>query len=227
MRTTKPLTVGLILMLLLSAGTVFADVSPLSGLTAEWWQVVGSIPTPVNPGLDQTGADCMVGQRGPVWFLAGTFFNGATTRTCSVPEGEWLFFPVVNVVNYNSPNLCGQGSSESVDVLRSVIAPIIDAAADLSVKVDGQPVNNVVRVKSLAFAITVPADSVLNAQCIAEGLETLPAAVYSPAVDDGFYTLLSPLSKGKHTVHIQGQIPALGLTVDVTYNLTIVPVLLQ
>ena len=178
MRTTKSLTVGLILALLLGAGTVFADVSPLSGLTAEWWQVMSSIPTPVNPGLDQTGADCMVGQRGPVWFLAGNFFTGATTtiRTCSVPEGEWLFFPVVNIVNYNSPNLCGQTGSLGVDMLRSQIAPLIDAAADLSVKVDGQPVN-MVRVKSLPFAITVPADSVLSAQCIAQGNGTLPAGI--------------------------------------------------
>jgi hypothetical protein len=50
----------------------------------------------------------MVGQRGPVWLLAGTFSGGSATRSCSIPQGEWLFFPVVNYVNFNTPN-CNQG----------------------------------------------------------------------------------------------------------------------
>ena len=56
---------------------------PLSELSAEWWQWVYSIPQPYatdtaisNPLFDPTGASCMVGQQGSVWFLAGT--NGAT-----------------------------------------------------------------------------------------------------------------------------------------------------
>jgi len=228
MRTTKHLLAVFSCGLLLSAGTASADVGPLSGLTAQWWQLVGSIPTSVNPGLDKTGADCMVGQRGPVWFLVGTFASGPVTRSCSVPEGAWLFFPVVNDVNINTPNVCGQNSAnQSVDFLRSQIAPAVDGATGLSVHVDGKPVKDVVRVKSLPFAVTFPADNIFNAPCEAAGLGSVPANTYSPAVDDGFYTLLAPLSVGTHTLHIQGQIPAVGLTVDVTYNLTVVAVVLK
>jgi hypothetical protein len=220
MRINKTVTAGLLLGLALGAGTAFADDdNQLSGLTAQWWQVMLSIPTTVNPLLDTTGADCMVGQRGPVWFLAGTFSTVATIRACSVPEGEWLFFPVVNYVNVNTPT-CGTGN-QSVADLRAQSAPFIDTATGLSVHLDGQQIKNVVRVKSVPFAVTLPSDNIFGASC-------LPAGSYSPTVDDGYYTLLPPLSLGKHTLHIQGQIPmSSGFTVDVTYNLTIVPVLLK
>jgi hypothetical protein len=213
MRTTKRLLAVFGFGLLLTAGPASADVGPLSGLTAQWCQVVGSIPTSVNPGLDQTGADCMVGQHGPVWFLVGTFTSGPVTRTCSVPEGAWLFFSVVNEVNINTPNVCGQNSAnQSVDYLRSQIAPLVDGATGLSVHLDGKAVKDVVRMKSLHFAITFPADNIFNSAFGGPG--TVPATTYySPAVDDGFYILLAPRSVGTHTPHMQGQIPAAGFTV--------------
>lgn len=64
---------------------------------AAWWQWALSAPTPVNPLVDPVGADCAAGQSGSVWFLAGTF-GGAVTRTCNVPVGRSLFFPVANNV---------------------------------------------------------------------------------------------------------------------------------
>ena len=51
----------------------------------------------------------MVGQSGSVWFLAGIFGGGSATRTCAVPAGKALYFPVLNSVNINAPNVCGQG----------------------------------------------------------------------------------------------------------------------
>ena len=47
--------------------------------TAKWWQWLLSIPGPVNPNLDTTGANCAQGQSGPVWFLAGRFSSGPQT----------------------------------------------------------------------------------------------------------------------------------------------------
>src|SRR5262245_530845 len=41
--------------------------------SAEWWQFVFSLPLSANPLFDETGEKCVVGQHGPVWFLAGTF----------------------------------------------------------------------------------------------------------------------------------------------------------
>lgn len=89
-----------------------SDSESLKQLSAEWEQWALQIPTPENPMYDITGDNCMIGQHGPIWFLAGVFnrFNGGRARrTCSVPEGKSLYFPVINAVNINAPNVCGQG----------------------------------------------------------------------------------------------------------------------
>ena len=82
--------------------------APVKQLSAEWWQWVLSIPTPENPVLDTTGDKCAVGQHGSVWFLASNS-GGTTMRTCSVPEDKLLFFPIITIVNVDTPNVCGQG----------------------------------------------------------------------------------------------------------------------
>jgi hypothetical protein len=226
-RTTKRSIALLILGLVLvagAAGTAAAD--QLSSLTAQWWQFMLSIPTGVNPLLDLTGTDCVIGQRGPVWLLGGTFSGGSAARTCSVPEGEELFFPVVNQVFFNTPN-CGQnGVSFTANELRRQAAAIVNSATNLSVSVDGEAINNLVRVKSVVFAVTVPADNIFGPNACAQRV-SLAAGSYSPSVDDGYYALLAPLSVGLHTLHISGQLPAVGVTVDVTYDLTIVPAVLK
>jgi hypothetical protein len=65
-----------------------AESESFKKLSAECWQWALSIPTSVNPLLDTDGTNAVVGQRGPVWFLAGTFSGGTATRTCSVPEAN-------------------------------------------------------------------------------------------------------------------------------------------
>ena len=147
----------------------FADgednLPPLPVLTAQWWQWAFSIPTSVNPQLDDTGQDCMVGQRGSIWFLAGVFGSGSAKRTCSVPEGAMLFFPVINSAFVNTPE-CGQGGqSFSVKEERIAVKPFIDAVQNLSVTVDGVDVKKTLlrRVQSAPFATAVPADNIFGA----------------------------------------------------------------
>lgn len=60
-----------------------------------WWQWVDAIPQSVNPIIDPTGANCAIGQSGPVWFLAGSP-GGSYERSCTVPAGKAIFFPVAN-----------------------------------------------------------------------------------------------------------------------------------
>jgi hypothetical protein len=167
-------------------------------LSAEWWQWALSIPTSVNPQTDTTGEDAVVGQRGPVWFLAG-FFNGGTpvTRKCSVPEGTQLFFPVINSVFINTPEVCGQTGSLTVSELRAMAAEEVAGAANLSVTVDGVPIGIPPSVQSPVFPVALPVDNVFNDPCGGPG--SVPAGIYSPAVADGFYVLLRPLSVGPHT----------------------------
>src|SRR6266571_2683215 len=192
---------------------------PARALTGEWWQFILSIPSSENPLLDTTGEKCAVGQRGPVWFLAGTVGAAPVTRTCSIPDRKALFFPLINIVDVNV-------ATQTAGELRAEIDPCIDAVTTVSLEVDGKPVKKLeekprrFRVKSKVFEVTLPANNLFG----------LAPGVYSPVVDDGFYVLLRPLSVGAHTLHIVGASDGCPITgggpfgVDVTYHLTIVPV---
>ena len=160
-----------------------------------------------------------------MWFLAGIFGGGTATRTCSVPADKVLYFPVINSVNINTPNVCGQGPDNiPVENLRALSATFIDGATNLSVEVDGEATKNLRRVQSRVFDVALPEDKVFDAPCTGAG--NVPAGIYSPAVDDGFYVRLDPLEIGNHALHFHAEGPD-GSIQDVTYNLTVVPVLLK
>lgn len=198
-------------------------------LSTQWWQWALSIPTPVNPQTDETGEDCVVGQRGSTWFLGGVFGGGTATRTCSIPQGTMLFFPVINSVNINTPNVCGQDEKNiPVATLRDQIVPFIDGATKLSVQVDGKQIKKLLqRIQSPVFAVALPEDNVFDEPCTSAGLGNVPVGIYSPAVADGFYLTLEPLEIGNHILRFHAENPDAGFVEDVTYNLTVVPVLLQ
>ena len=215
--------VGIGLALMMPMRGAFAQ-SPQQ-LSAEWWQWALSIPTSVNPQLDTTGENAVVGQRGSVWFLAGFFGGGTVIRKCSVPEGTALFFPVINQINFNSPGVCGQQGNIPVSELRAASAAFIDKASNLSVSVDGTAIKIPPPVESQVFSIALPKENVFGQPCPPE--PPVPAGIYSPAVDKGFYVLLAPLSVGNHSLHFHAKNASQKFEQDVTYNLTVVPVILK
>lgn len=182
----------------------------------EWWQWATSIPDAVNPLNDETGEFVEIGQRGPVWFLCGTFGDGTANRTAKIPTGRALFFPVFNTYNDN----VGYETPFSVRDLQGQAAEQLASldTASLRVTVDGSEIRGVdrMRVRPKAFAITVPPDSLFDV--ISGGL--YPPGVYSPAVTDGYWVMLRPLSKGRHTVRIQAS--SASTTIDVTYSLDVI-----
>jgi hypothetical protein len=146
-----------------------------------------------------------------------------------VPEGEQLFFPVINQINFNTPRVCGQnGKNLTVSDLRALSAAFIDGAVNLSVTLDGKTIT-MQRVQSVAFAVAVPQDNFFVSPCA--DLGGFPAGIYSPAVDDGFYVLLNPLNRGTHHLHFHAerpeQDPTMSFILDVTYTLKVVPILLK
>jgi hypothetical protein len=219
--------VGIGLGLMMPINMAFADSEAFKKLSAEWWQWALSIPTSENPQLDTTGEKCVVGQHGSVWFLAGIFGGGTATRTCSVPADKVLFFPVINSVNINTPNVCGQGPGNiPAKDLRALSATFIDGATSLSVEVDGETTKDLRRVQSQLFEVALPEENVFDAPCTGAGVGNAPAGIYSPAVDDGFYVRLKPLEIGNHTIRFHAEGPD-GSIQDVRYDLTVVPVLLK
>jgi hypothetical protein len=222
--------VGGVIGLILPIQLALADPDnspPLSALTVGWRQWSYSIPANQSPLLDTTGQYCMVGQRGSVWFLAG-FFLGSTapvTRTCSVPEGTTLFFPVINTDGINAPNVCGDGPENmTAKDLRPATKSSIDSAFNLTLRVDGNIANRLLRrVQSPVYEIALPEDNVFDAPCGGPG--SVPGGIYSPAVDDGYYAKIGPLKRGSHTIHFHAETP--GTNEDVTYTLNVFPVSLK
>ncbi len=194
------------------------DASSWRSLTGQWWQWTLSTPADTNQLLDSTGAFCMVGQRGPVWFLGGTFSTQPTVRTCSVPDNVALFFPVINRFTVNSPG-CEQPNVEyTMAELRAQIAPPIDGASGLSVLLNNRPVKGVRRVRSEPFSVTLPPGNVLASLGVTC---TVAGQVYSPAADDGYYVRLRPLPAGQHHLSIRGT-DGTGFSVDVFYTLNVI-----
>ncbi len=128
------------------------DVSneQLPQLTAEWMQWALSLPNDVNPIVDTTGdltGDlCPVGQRGPVWFLAGTFFGSTAPvkRTCMVPEGTTLLFPVINGFAFNTPGCFPQTQTDDLKTVQKLkqfyypeVTQFVDKAHHLSATLNG------------------------------------------------------------------------------------------
>jgi hypothetical protein len=145
-------------------------------------------------------------------------------RNVFVPQGTTLFFPVVNQINFNTPDMCGQGHNDLlVSDMRTASAAFIDKVSNLSVTVDGIAIRNVPRVRSVVFEIALPEDNVFVPLCA----DLAAGGVFSPAVDDGFYVLLNPLSVGNHTVHFHAKNASQKFEEDVTYNVNVKAVKLQ
>jgi hypothetical protein len=111
---------------------------------ARWWQWAYSLPVPVNPLFDETGAQIASGQSGKVWFLAGVInVSGTAVRTGTIPAGKALLFPILN---FEADNLCPP-INPPLDVagLRALAKSnidLIDPNTGLEADVDGRQIHN-------------------------------------------------------------------------------------
>ncbi|HXJ55158.1 MAG TPA: hypothetical protein VNU68_00700 [Verrucomicrobiae bacterium] len=201
--------------------------------SAAWWQWAFSLPATAHPILDT--ADCSAGQSGPVWFLAGKACPtpappegcnaNVAERTCTVPHGKALFFPIVNsedsVIEESSGYGCLQGTTEAA--LRNCARLVVDGLADLACEIDGHSVQNLdsFRVQSPLFEFTLAAHDNLAA---AVGETAVPDGATSLGVGDGIYVMLAPLSAGRHTLHFHARQTCSfcgNFTMDITYHLSV------
>jgi hypothetical protein len=181
--------------------------------SAKWIQWAYQPPPALSPVLDTTGANCGVGQTGHVWFLAGTFFPPgppAVVRSCTIPPGQMLFFPVGN-------GFCaGDGFDFAGE--RACATANASGLSGFSAEVDGVSIkslnasliNNYYRALSPEFALVLGANNIFSA----------PAGTYAPGAADGVYLMLAPLSPGNHTIHFHADITS-GGQIDATYHLTV------
>jgi hypothetical protein len=184
-------TINLVLADSINPGVYSIDDKPFGLTYAQWtanfWKWVISIPQQNNPNQDPTGAKCTINQTDPnVWYLAPTF-GGAAERTCTIPAGTAILFPLLTgECNYlENPELKADSdllacAKHGNDQTRSMKA-IIDG-------VNLRDLENY-RVQSSVFDITFPANNVFS---VAPGK--------TKDVSDGFWVFLKPLPVGKHEI---------------------------
>jgi hypothetical protein len=186
--------------------------------SAKWWQWLLSIPSATNPNTDTTGADCSQGQSGQVWFLAGTF-GAPAQRMCTVPTGKSLLIPILNAVfgagvgDCLTPQPYNPGPCD-VPSLRAGAAAWMDGPQTLELRVDGVSLSDLkqYRAQSPVFVYTLPQGNILNFLGLPD-----PAGTYGPAVSDGYWVMLTPLTPGSHSIYAKGT-TNFGFTAEITYQ---------
>ena len=181
-------------------------------LSAQWWQWVLPIPPANNPLVDDD-APCGVAQSGPFFFLVGTQ-GGSADRTCTIPEGKSIFFPVINFFQTIDKVVPAKGTANSPTntpgEVRKLAIGNIDQAHNLQASVDGVSINlDKARAKSPPFLFTLGEDNIFGA----------PAGTYR-ALSDGYWVALKPLSVGEHTIEFSGE-GAGGFSLHVVYHITV------
>jgi hypothetical protein len=188
-------------------------------LQAAWWNWILETPAPDSAALDPTGAKCGSHQTDHVWFLVGSLFGGAVNRTCAVPPGTFLFFPVAN-------GIYGAFVTEPDDMrteafVRARTECVV--GADIHAEIDGVPVADLEQFlgQSSLFVSHLATDNVFQLTPA-----EIPDLTLDPAADRGYYLYLEPLSPGRHTIHFSAAPSSptnCVLADDVTYTLDVGP----
>jgi hypothetical protein len=174
---------------------VYPIDSKPNGLTygdwsAKWWQWAVLTPADKSPLKDNTGINCNQGQTYPIWFLAGTF-GGSAERTCSIPAGKAIMFPVYN----GECSFVEYPQYKTEQDLRNCAKAQLNKVTNLDASVDGVKIQDLksYRAQSSLFDLVLPNTNVF-------GLAAGP----TKSVADGFWIILKPLSSGKHEIHFSG-----------------------
>lgn len=167
-----------------------------------WWQWAGSFDQSESPVADRTGALCASRQGSKVWFLAGTYGTHRTVRTCKVPRGKYLFFPLINYVVMPSASATASCAS-----MTGRAARMTEEVSALVLEVDGFRVPGLASYRQATKA------------CFDMGERSEPRARVFPSAANGYYVMLRPLNPGKHTIEFGGALP--GMLQAVSYTLIV------
>jgi hypothetical protein len=205
----------------------------LNGKTYEqwataWWQWFLEMPLTNSAGAihpsyyDSPRFDVTASQTSDVWFLGGPFLASPTAgtirRSCRIPAGKALFFPLFNVEcsSIEAPPFYGATADDQAGLAQywadHIVAPFCE--------IDGIPLSNLdaYRVQSPQITINAPAPWILG-----------KSGGKGTSSGDGYWVFLAPLPPGQHTLRFGG---ALSFTkaqdkfdfpaaIDMTYTITV------
>ena len=200
----------------------------------QWWKLVYETPASQFQILDPDGRFGSVGQKGPVYFLYGTF-GGDVERTVTIKGEKKLFFPLINFENdpypFGDPN--APYLNWTVDFLKAGAKANIDQTTDLGATVDGVPVTQLRYTEgglvgnlfnhreqtNKPFSYTLPGNNTDIASFFGDPRFT--GVTIKPAVSDGYWLMLEPLGKGWHTVTFSSA-TSFGFSLNVVYHIHVV-----
>lgn len=202
-----------------------------------WWQWALEQPIVGHPLYDTTGVDAAKGQVEPVWFLGGIFGSfeapstGFAERWITIPADVALFFPIINGEYDNQfctpPGWVPLTASE----LAALVFASFNGVRDVYCTLDG---TDVLRSPDMAGASRFRAVSgTFSAEMpyghIGVGCGWDPAPIHlDPAVSDGYWVMLAPLTPGQHEITFGGSIPVGSgadgfFHLDIIYHITVLP----
>ena len=175
---------------------------PIAGVTQEewskrWWHWALSFEDEDSPVADADGSLCANGQSGPVWFLAGTYGTKRAVRSCSIPAGKTLFFPLINFIAFPPDD-----EREACASLMLRAEELTETPAALVLDLNGKRFSGLEahRQATKGCFLVAPEDD-------------------APAAGNGYYVALGPLKRGRYTLNFGAILPSLSQAV--TYNLDV------
>lgn len=162
---------------------------------ALWCNWLLSIPKPINPALDTSGANCFHNQNHQnVWYLAGSFYNEKTiVRKCKIPKDRSIFFAILDKEDSFAEDL----DLSTREQLKDRAKRSMDKVIHLEASVDGIQLKNLYdyRIQSTYFDLFFPKDPVYD---VKSGLTC--------SVVNGYFVFLKPFSPGNHKIHFAGEL---------------------
>ena len=184
----------------LTPGAAYPQAAPspllaqmASELAPQWWRWRTALPAIATPDKDIAGRFCDVGQSSKTWFLGGFLSFGSPTkpvqRTCVVPAGRRIFFPVITLSRFIHGDVtCSKAQAQ--------VTAGIDKVEQLYATLDGADLLAADRTRwgsdGTCFRLNLPADG--------------PSANLTAAAD-GYWMLIDPLPAGHHTLAYGGVFP--------------------
>lgn len=168
---------------------------PLGYWASAWWTWAYGQPAGRDAVRDRTGVFCASNQNGNVWFLAGGYGSSQLVRTCTIPEGKYIFFPLINFFSqFTTRAECKLGAL--------VIKKYMDLVWDQFVELENQRITD-------SRLLRISSSYCFDIETMSEGT----------SFSDGYWAMLKPLPKGKYTLKFGGKHP--DFSQDIVYKLVI------
>jgi len=161
-----------------------------------FWKFTCNLSKDKNPAINNNGQKDEIANQNsnsPVFYLNfSRDGDSLVERRCKVPREKGIFVPVMTVEVSEK-----EMQNSSADYLKKIAKKDQDSVKNLSVKLDGNEVNDIhsYRTPTDVFQLEFPSDPIFDVS---------PGTCQSVA--DGFYLITKPLSPGTHRIDFKGNL---------------------